>query len=102
MNIQYTGHNLDVTQALKDFTNEKMKKLDRIADNATSTQVTFEVDKHRQIAKATINLPGTEIHAEAESENMYKTVDALIDNLTRQIKKHKGKNLSRREIKEDN
>ena len=91
MQINYTGLNMEVTAALKTFTTNKLEKLSRYADKISDIHVTFDVDKLRQIAEAKIMVPGTEIHARSESENMYKTVDILIDKLKRQLDKYKNK-----------
>ena len=91
MQIQFTGLNMEVTAALKTFTENKFERLEKLADNITSVQITFDVDKLRQIVEAKLHIPGSEIHARAESENMYKAIDALISKLTTQIKKHKEK-----------
>ncbi|MCK4608595.1 MAG: ribosome-associated translation inhibitor RaiA [Gammaproteobacteria bacterium] len=89
--IQYTGHNLDVTPTLRDFIASKFKKLNRHANTITSTHVILSVDKLRQIAEAKLHIPGAEIYAQSESEDMYKTIDLLVDKVVRQLKKHKDK-----------
>lgn len=90
--IQFTGHNIIVTPTLREFTHTKFKRLERYADRITSVHVVFNVNKDLQIAEAKLHLPGSEIFASAESEDMYKTIDSLIDKLVRQLSKHKSKN----------
>lgn len=89
--IQFTGHNIEITPTLREFTHTKFKRLARHADRITSVHVMFNIDKLRQIAEAKIHLPGSEVYASAESEDMYKTIDILIDKLVRQLGKHKNK-----------
>lgn len=93
MQIQITGRNsMEVTEALRDFTNKKLQsRLERFADKITSTQITFSVDKLRQCVEAQIAIPGTEVVASAESDDMYKSVDELVDKLVRQLTRHKEK-----------
>ena len=91
MQINMTGHRLDVTPALKDFTESKFEKLQRHFENITSIHVIFDVEKLRQIAEATINVSKGQLHARSESEDMYSAIDALIDKLDRQLIKHKEK-----------
>lgn len=93
--IQFTGLKTEATDALRQFTNEKFERLYKFAPNITSIHVTFNVDKLRHIAEANIHIPKNEIHAKAESDDMYKTIDSLIDKLTRQLAKHKEKNSER-------
>lgn len=91
MKIQFTGHNIEVTPALKEFTIAKFARLDRFAEHIVNIHVIFDVIKQLQIAEAKIKLHGSEIHAKSETENMYATVDDLIDKITRQLTKHKEK-----------
>lgn len=91
MNLSVTGHHVEVTDPLKDYVEEKMEKLERHFDKVTDIHVILNVEKLRQQAEATIDLTGTRIHAEAENEDMYAAIDALIDKLDRQVLKHKEK-----------
>lgn len=91
MNLSVTGHHVEVTDALKDYVEEKMAKLERHFDGVTDIHVILSVEKIRQQAEATIDLAGTKIHAEAENNDMYASIDALTDKLDRQVRKHKEK-----------
>ncbi|PSQ94328.1 MAG: ribosome-associated translation inhibitor RaiA [Proteobacteria bacterium SW_6_67_9] len=91
MNLSVTGHHVEVTDALKDYIEEKMAKLERHFDGVTDIHVILSVEKLRQQAEATIDLTGTKIHAEAENSDMYASIDGLIDKLDRQVRKHKEK-----------
>ncbi len=91
MQLTIQGIGIKVTDALNDFVTDKFKKLDRKADLINSIAVTLTVDKLVHIAKADINVKGSNLHAEAESEDMYSAVDGLIDKVDRQIVKYKEK-----------
>lgn len=91
MQLQMTGHKVEITPALREFTTSKFERIKRFSDHIISIHVIFDVEKVRQIAEATVNLHGSEIHARSESENMYTAIDMLIDKLTRQLIKHKEK-----------
>ena len=93
MNIDLTGHHIDLTDSLRNYVNEKMGKLERHFDHVTKTHVILEVDKKRHIAEATVHVPGSNgnVHANAEHSDMYAAIDKLIDKLDRQILKHKEK-----------
>lgn len=91
MQINYTGLNIEVTDALRNFTADKFTRLQRHSDRITQIEVTYDVEKLRQIAKATLHVPGDVIHASSESEDMYSAIDALVDKLDRQLIKHKEK-----------
>lgn len=91
MQINFTGHRLEITPALREFTTNKFDRLRRHFEKITSIHVTFDVEKLRQIAEATIHVSKAELHAHSESEDMYSAVDLLVDKLDRQLIKHKEK-----------
>ncbi|AWN75311.1 ribosome hibernation promoting factor [Legionella anisa] len=92
MQINITGHHIDVTPALRAFTEEKFDKLERHFDQIKSINVVLNVEKLRQIAEATVHVTKGELHASSESEDLYAAIDTLIDKLERQLTKHKEKN----------
>ncbi|MGE4349044.1 MAG: ribosome-associated translation inhibitor RaiA [Candidatus Berkiella sp.] len=92
MQLNITGHHVDVTPALKSYVEDKFKKIERRFNNITNIHVTLTVEtKTLQRAEATVNLARGEIHATSEHENMYAAIDALIDKIDRQVVKHKEK-----------
>ncbi|MYM64631.1 ribosome hibernation-promoting factor, HPF/YfiA family [Pseudomaricurvus sp. HS19] len=91
MQINISGHHVDLTPALKDYVSNKFEKLERHHDRITSTNVILTVDKLRQIAEASIHVSGKDFHADCESEDMYAAIDLLTDKLDRQLIKHKEK-----------
>lgn len=97
MQINFTGHNVEVTPALKAFTEDKFTKLERHFDRITSIHVVFDVEKLSQIAEASILISKAKLHARAESEDMYVAINTLVDKLDRQLIEHKEKIREHRE-----
>ncbi|MCC5013740.1 MULTISPECIES: ribosome hibernation-promoting factor, HPF/YfiA family [Legionella] len=97
MQINFTGHNVEVTPALKAFTEDKFTKLERHFDRITSIHVVFDVEKLSQIAEASILISKAKLHARAESEDMYVAINILVDKLDRQLIEHKEKIREHRE-----
>ncbi|MBA6420573.1 ribosome hibernation-promoting factor, HPF/YfiA family [Pseudomonas neustonica] len=95
MQLNISGHQLDITDALRDHVTEKMSRLERHFDKITNVQVTLEVEKLRQKAEATLHVAGGEVVALAESTDMYVAIDQLTDKLDRQLIKHKEKYIDR-------
>lgn len=95
MQLNISGHHVDLTEALKEYVGTKMNKLERHFDQISNTQVTLSVVKLRQTAEATLHVAGGEIHGKAQHEDMYAAIDQLIDKLDRQILKHKEKQVDR-------
>lgn len=91
MQINLTGHHVDITDPLRNFVDTKFAKLQRHFDHITNVHVVLTVEKLRQKAEATIHLSGGELFATSEHEDMYAAIDGLIDKLDRQVIKHKEK-----------
>ena len=91
MKLNFTGKNMDITEALKDVTNKKMGKLEKYFQKDIEGDIVFSTEKNRQIIEVTINLPGTILRAEESSDDMYAAIDKAVDVLERQIRKHKTK-----------
>jgi putative sigma-54 modulation protein len=91
MQINISGHHVEVTPALRDYVMAKFDRLQRHFDQITNTEVTLIVEKLVQKAGATIHVSGADIFATADSEDMYAAIDLLADKLDRQLIKHKEK-----------
>lgn len=91
MNLNITGHHVDLTPSLREFVENKLQRIERHFENLIDGDVILTVEKVRHKAEATLHARGASIHAEAEAENMYKAVDKLMDKLDRQTCKHKEK-----------
>ena len=89
MQINIHGVGITVTDSLKDYVNDKFKRLERKGDLITSISVTLTVEKLAHIAKADLAVVGNNLHAEAEAESMYPAIDALIDKVDGQLVKYK-------------
>lgn len=91
MQIELTGHQMDLTEALKDHIQSKFNKLEKHFEKITSIHVILNVEKLRQIAEATILVAKEKFHASSEDENMYTAIDSLADKLNKQLIRHKEK-----------
>jgi putative sigma-54 modulation protein len=95
MQLNISGHHVDVTDALKAYTEEKLGKLERHYDQITNVHVVLSVEKARQMAEATMHVSGAELFADADCDDMYAAIDLLTDKLDRQLIKHKEKAVNR-------
>ncbi|MFP1743097.1 ribosome hibernation promoting factor [Lonsdalea quercina] len=91
MQLNITGHHVEITDALREFINTKFAKLEQYFDRINQVYVVLKVEKIQQIAEATIHVNGGELHATSEAEEMYAAIDLLVDKLARQLNKHKDK-----------
>jgi len=91
MQIDVTGHHVELTDPLRNYVNEKFERLERHFDHVTDVHVVLSVEKLRHTAEATIHISGGKLFADSTNEYMYAAIDSLTDKLDRQIKKHKEK-----------
>jgi putative sigma-54 modulation protein len=95
MQLNVSGHHVEVTPPLREYVSSKFERLQRHFDQITNIEVTLIVEKLTQKAEATIHISGADIFAAADSEDMYAAIDALADKLDRQLIKHKEKSRGR-------
>ncbi len=91
MNLQLTGHHLEVTPAIRDYLTSKLDRLTRHFDHVIDVNVILSLEREQRRAEATIHVRGRDLFAESQDPDMYAAIDALVDKLDRQILKHKEK-----------
>lgn len=96
MQINLTGHHVDVTDALRTYVDEKIARLERHFDHVTNVHVILSVEKLDRKAEATVHVAGADVFADAVHQDMYAAIDALVDKLDRQVIRHKEKLKSHR------
>lgn len=89
--INFTGHHMEITPALRAYTEGKFAKLGHHFDNITTINVVFNIEKLAQIAEATIHVAKATLHASAQHDDMYTAINELVDKLDQQLIKHKEK-----------
>ena len=95
MNLSISGHHVELTDSLNDYITQKFEKLDRHYDHITQVHVVLNAEKIEHFAEATVHVTGGTLFANACADDMYASIDALVDKLDRQLIKHKEKNESR-------
>ena len=96
MNIQITGHHVEITSAIRDYVNGKLDRVTRHFDHVIDINVILSVEKLQQKVEATVHVRGKEIFAESDDQNMYAAIDSLVDKLDRSVIRHKEKQQDRR------
>lgn len=99
---QLSGRNMDVTDALRDYVEEKLTRLDRFSDQITEARVTLTVRDVRDAARRNrvevqLNVPNGVIRAEEHHADMYAAIDRASDVLERQLRKFKTRYMKRRQ-----
>lgn len=92
MQTSISGHHIDITDALRQYVEEKISKVERHFDNLISANVVLTVEKHEHKAEATMLIGGgPQIFANASGDDLYAAIDLMIDKLDRQVRRHKTK-----------
>ena len=91
MNLNITGHHVEVTPAIREYVSGKLDRVIRHFDNVTSVNVILSVDKLDQKAETTVHVRGKDIHVESADADLYAAIDAMTDKLDRQVLKYKQK-----------
>lgn len=96
MNLNVSGHHLDVTPAIRDYVRSKIERVTRHFDQVIDAHVILTVDKLRQKAEVTLHVSGKDLHCECEQEDLYAAIDLLADKLDRQVLRYKDKRHEKR------
>ena len=91
MQLDVSGHHMQVSDALKTYVEAKFSRLERHFDIATHAHVILTIEKLDHKAEATIHVTGDNLFADAIDADMYAAIDALADKLDRQMKRYKEK-----------
>ena len=91
MNLQITGHHVEITPAIREYVVSKLDRINRHFENVIDVNVILTVQKLDQKIEANVHLSGKDIHVECHDADMYAAIDALADKLDRQVMKYKEK-----------
>mgnify|MGYP003574364027 FL=1 len=91
MHTSVTFKRIDPSDALKSYVQKKVDRFDKMLESPGEANVVLSVEKIRHIAEITLTCDLFKIHAKEESENMYSSIDTLMDKIGTQIKKNKEK-----------
>ena len=91
MQINVTGHHLEVTPALRAYVVEKMQRISRHFDHVISIKVILRIENHQQQAEGTVNAAGKALFAQEIDSDMYAAINGLVDKLDKQVRRYKDR-----------
>jgi putative sigma-54 modulation protein len=91
MNVQVSGHHVEVTPAIRGYVLTKLERIQRHFDHVIDINVILSVEKLKQKAEINVHVRGKDIYVESNEEDMYAAIDLMMDKLDRQIIKYKDK-----------
>src|SRR6187399_1996379 len=96
MRLQVKGRNLEVSEQIRQYAEEKMGKLDRLVSDPTRVELELAVEKNpsiaeNHVAEATVWTKGPVLRAREASGDMKASIDQLVSKLERQVKRYRQK-----------
>ena len=91
MKTTIVSRKIELTDVMEAYINKKLAKLDKFFGDEADAKITITVEKERQKIEATIHSHNTIFRVEEVTDDMYKTMDKIIDAIERKIRKHKTK-----------
>jgi putative sigma-54 modulation protein len=100
MELSIKGRNMEVTDRLQEYIEKKIGKLDRYLPTISEAWVELSVEEtkaaqDRQVCQVTVRSNGTILRAEERSDDMFNSIDSVLDKMYRQIARYKGKRKNR-------
>lgn len=92
VHLTLTARHLELTEALRTYVEEKIRRIERYTMKPVSAMVTLMIERYRHIVDISLNIHGAYVQAKGESNEMYSSIDKAIEKIERQMKKYKGKN----------
>ena len=92
MNLNITGKHLEITPSLRKHIENNLIKISNHLDYVIDAKFILSVEKLDNIIDATIHLPNLDINAKSVCDDMYKSIDLVINKLDKQVIKYKDKN----------
>jgi len=89
MNIIIRGKHIELTDALKEYVMKRVGKLEKYSDEFMDVQVTLLVERDRHRVEVTAPIHGMILRGEEETEDMYSSIDMVVEKLERQIDKYR-------------
>jgi putative sigma-54 modulation protein len=91
MRITFTARHFKTSDRLKNYAEEKVKKLRRYDDTLMDVDIILDYVKQEQVAEIISKVSGNTLAVVEKSEDMYKSIDLAVDKLERKLKRHKQK-----------
>jgi len=91
MKLIVTGRHLDLDDDIRLYAEKKVSKAETYFDRIIEAHVLLSAEKHRRIAEITLNAKGVTFHAQEVTENIYASIDGVVEKIDTQIRRYKEK-----------
>lgn len=89
MQVSVTFKHLEPTDAIRSYAEDKVSKIKKYLDNPVDANVVLSVEKFRHIAEVNLMVNGIAVAATDATEDMYSSIDNVMDKIERQLRRHK-------------
>jgi putative sigma-54 modulation protein len=96
MNIAITFRNLEASEAVKEYAHEKVAKLQKFLRQPMRARVTIAIENKQQCSEVEVSAGSSHFHAKERGDDMYKSIDHMIDKIERQISGAHGSDITRK------
>ena len=96
MNVEIVGRHLEVTPKLREFTLDKLRRLERLLDGPLEVHVVLSVEKHRHMVEMQVRSRASVLSGAEETPDLHVAIAEVVDKLERQAQRHKERTTDRR------
>jgi putative sigma-54 modulation protein len=96
MNLEMTGRQVEITPALREFAEEKLRKLEKLLGGPLEVHVVLEIAKHRHVADIQVKARTASFSGMEETSDLYASISEVAEKIERQALRHKEKVTGRR------
>lgn len=91
MQVAVRGKNIEVTNALREYVEKKLGKIEKFVDHPVNAQVNLYVERGRHIVEVTAGMNGLLLRGEESTGDMYASIDLVSDKLEKQVQKYRAR-----------
>lgn len=91
MDVRISGKNIEITDAIRDYVEKRLNRLDKYLSKVVDAHVTLYVEKIEHVAVVTIQKSRLTVHGEERGEDLYACIDKVVDKLVTQLRRHKDR-----------
>jgi putative sigma-54 modulation protein len=88
MGIAITFRHMASSDALKEYVHDKLERVQKYLRQPLDAHVTLAAERHQHVAEISFHSAGRQYQARHDSDDMYKSIDLMIDKVEHQISKH--------------